>query len=85
MKSLDNYSDEELKEELRLRDQKRRIPPSMIMNVDWGKVLVYAKERKDAVERGSFIGDDDEHYMFEAVMEAVYGENYFEWENEWII
>lgn len=83
--NLKNVSDDELEKELQNRKQQAELAeiPSQLDNIDWRRVIGTAMIRRDSVVEESYHEDnDDAQYMFEAVMEAVFGINYFEWENK---
>lgn len=51
---------------------------------DWTEVIEQAKSRCKYVQSplGLFDYEEDAQYMFEAVMKAMYGSKYFDWENK---
>lgn len=57
-------------------------PPQVLKAPDWSKVIKLAEARRDSVADGTHHEDDDNpHYMFEEAMKAVFGSDYFDWEN----
>lgn len=85
MVDIKNASIEELEAELeaRIEQKKKDEAPQVKENIDWTSVINDAISRRDSVIEGSYHEDnDDAQYMFEAVMQAVFGEDYFSWENE---
>jgi len=55
--------------------------PKLIKNPDLSGVIEQVKEYMKEVSKG-YVDDDTEHYLFEAVLEAFYGENVWEWHNK---
>jgi hypothetical protein len=73
---LANVSVEELQEELA-----RRLAPQVQKNIDWSPVQKMAEERVKELINDT----DDEESDFrivQAVMTAVYGKDYFDWESK---
>jgi len=55
-------------------------PIPQVDKPDWAPVIEQAKEYMESVCSGDYEydWDDIEHYIFESVMEAVYGDDFFE-------
>ena len=51
-------------------------------DIDWEEVKRLAEDHLDEVENDEAEDSDTPHYIFEAVMIAVYGRNVFDWENQ---
>lgn len=50
---------------------------------DWSEVIRIAKELVDDVVTDKYHSDnDDEHYIYEAAMEAIYGKDFWDWWNK---
>ena len=81
MNDLKSYSDGDLKKELERREKERNNVPSPKLNPDFSDVVDAAKSYIVEVQAG-VVDDDTEHYIFEAVMEAVYGEKVWDWINK---
>jgi hypothetical protein len=76
---LSKASTEALIEELERRKEEEI--PQVLENIDWSEVINNALQRRNAIIAGTYHQDnDDENYMFEEVMTAVFGERYFQWE-----
>lgn len=87
MLDLKYCSTENLERELarRKRQRLREKPPAVLVEVDWSGVIEAAVARRDSVVAGTYHEDnDDDVYMFEEVMQAVFGEGYFSWENYYL-
>lgn len=67
-----------------LKEKQKELPvPTMQENIDWSSVIANAKSELDEVTNGKYHEDNDNaQYMYEAVMKAVYGEDYFKWLNQ---
>ena len=79
--SLNRYSDDELLEEIERR--KEDIPEKLPKEErDWSTVKTNAAEHLDNIRRGKGRDDDDEHFIYESVMVALYGKDVWKWINE---
>lgn len=56
--------------------------PEENTNPDWTTVKKYIKAGMDHLEREGGEDKDFEHYVFEAVMEAMYGPDVWDWYNQ---
>jgi hypothetical protein len=82
MKDLKNISTEALQKEIERRQKIEKVPRKQD-NIVWDSVVQSALDRRDRVASGEYHEDnDDAYYMFEEVMTAVFGKDYFKWENE---
>lgn len=82
---LTTASDKELAAELERRKLAKELAetPKMLKNIDWTEVINNAESEVDDILAGTYHEDnDDAQYMYEAVMQAVYGKKYFEWKNK---
>jgi len=77
-KKLEEFSDEELEEELRQREARKSIPVEN-PHPDWSIVKTSAKEYINGLAENGRSPRDIEHYIFESVIEALYGQEV--WEN----
>jgi len=83
--SLNNYSTEDLVRDLEKRKELKNIKPPIIDNPDWSNVINLAEEITESIFRRNYHEEnDDADFMYEAVMRALYGLNYFEWVNKLI-
>lgn len=79
---LSNISTNALEKELERRNEIQGSAPKPIENPDWTKVISYAKSEVDDVIKGEYHEDNDNaYYMWEAVMETVFGKDFFKWFN----
>ena len=81
MKDLKNYTKDELLEEIERRDRRRKDRPIQVKDPDFGPAVKYAEELMNDIEKGE-VNDDAQHYVYETVMEAVYGKDVWNWINE---
>lgn len=80
---FENFTDEQLEEELNRRKKMRAETPQVRQNIDWSEVMSQAAAEVEAITSGEYNEDeDDKQYMYEAVMTAIYGSDYFEWANK---
>jgi hypothetical protein len=57
--------------------------PTVQENIDWSKVIANAKSEVDEVLNGEYHEDNDNaQYMWEEVMETVFGKDFFKWYNK---
>jgi hypothetical protein len=81
---LEEYSEEELKAELKRRDLLKQVPEQCPADkIDWTKCIETAKSNLENIieDPGADDDEDDRYYAYEALMEAVYGEAFFTWKN----
>ena len=79
--SLDDYTDEELQEELDDRERNRSVPQPL-EKPDYSNVFASAVEYITDLSETGCESKDCEHYMYEMVMEAVYGDKIWDYINE---
>ena len=85
MVDVKDLSVEELQAELKKKLEQKKLEeiPQLLKKINWEPVITEAISRRDSVVNGDYHEDnDDAHYLFETVMEAVFGKYYFDWENE---
>ena len=82
--NLKHISEKELRAELERREKERKTMqvPEHLMEYDWSKVVNLATDIRDTLVRGEYVDEDLPHYIYEAVMTAVFGPKYFEWHNK---
>jgi hypothetical protein len=61
--------------------------PRRLANPDWTRLLEIivenTKQIAEEARQGDYCDDNDsKHYIYEAAIEAVYGENYWKWLNK---
>lgn len=57
--------------------------PTIQKDIDWSNVIKQAEDIRDEVVNGEYHEDNDnDHYLYEAVMEAVFGKDFFKWFNK---
>ncbi len=79
--ALDQFSDDELRGEVGRREKIRNAPPPPLEEIDWSIVKNLALDYISIIERNTKAGDI-KHYVFEAVIQAVYGKDVWEWVNK---
>lgn len=77
--SIKDYSDEEIQKELERRQKEKTKVPEPIKNIDWSEVFRLVKEGIYSISEDGYEPKDFKHYIFETVMEAVYGKNIWKW------
>lgn len=75
---LSEYTTQELEKEIKIR--KESVPEELTVK-DWTNVEDQAKGIVKSIRDGGYADDDDPHYLFEAVMETVYGKEIWKWYN----
>ncbi len=57
--------------------------PKVQPKIDWNPLIRLAEKRVKAVSNGTYHDDNDDiHFMFELAMKAIYGKDYFVWQNK---
>ena len=77
---------EEIKEEIKklqieLKASMENDVPKPQLVIDWGALAIMCGEHINDVKNGS-VHHDDKHYIFETLLETVYGSNIWEWYNK---
>ena len=80
MKNLEQFSTDELEEELRRREEEEK--PKQIAAPDLTKLRKICQEYIDSLARDKYVDGDLDHYIFEAAMETVFGKNVWDWIND---
>lgn len=52
--------------------------PKVKENIDWSNVIIEAEDHIRRVFSGERVHEDEDHYLFEALLEAMYGKDIFE-------
>lgn len=82
---LKDFSNEELKRELSAREEKefKISVPKQLDNPDFSGIIKSAQSVIDEIVAGEYHEDnDDSHYMYEDVMEAVFGKGVWKFIND---
>lgn len=91
MKDVSKLTDDEislmvktLSLEMAKREKEKEISkiPTPLNNIDWSNVIDFAKQIVQSVADGEGEIKDQTQWMWECVMESVFGENFFRWYNE---
>lgn len=57
--------------------------PKVQENIDWSNVISTVQDQVKDVEEGTYFDEEDsKQYVWEAVMEAMYGKDFFKWFNK---
>lgn len=85
---LKQFSDAALANELKRREdeKKKAARPVAKLVIDWSRVTdMFEREvasLSDADEEDRYLSKDFQHYVFEEVLEAIYGKDIWGWWNE---
>lgn len=82
---FDGMSDEEIEAEIDRRQEQRRIKaiPQQVENPDFAKLRAYVHEGvMELAGKEHRTPKDFDHYVFEHVMQALYGPKIWEWWNK---
>ena len=83
MKTLEDYSIEELKIALDRKIKEQEKIPEIIANPDFTELINMAKERINNLAHKFIIEEDSDHYYFyEEVMKTLFGKDIFTWINK---
>jgi hypothetical protein len=77
-KFLSQFSTEELEKEIALR---KLTKPNRASEIDWSPIISLVEDQMTRIEKGEGGLKDFEHWLFEAVMEAMYGDTIWQWWN----
>jgi hypothetical protein len=75
--NLDQFTDDQLKAELERREKKCLSSPAMIENPDFSEVKKMVMAQTESLRAGKYCKYGQE--IWEAVLEAYYGRNYWDW------
>lgn len=78
---LSTLSIEELQEELKKREQVNTRPKEL-PNKDFSQVINTVREYVEDMIEQEWDNDDWRQYIFEAAVEAVYGQEFWGWKNK---
>lgn len=57
--------------------------PTVQENINWSNVIATAKDQVKDVEEGTYFDEEDsKQYIWEEVMTAIYGKDFFKWFNQ---
>lgn len=81
--SLHNYTDDELKAEIdrRIQEENDRVF-TVQTKMDWDNVIRAIEDYVLVARRDKYLLKDFDHYLFETVMETVYGKDIWKWWNK---
>lgn len=77
-KNLQTISTADLLKEIKRRQKEG---PKPIESPDFSKVMGMVLDLLHNAQQDEYWSDDNDHYIFEAVMEAIYGPDFFDWWN----
>jgi hypothetical protein len=80
--ALKSFSDNELREELKRREEVVKNMPQPIMMPDFAVLIKYVSNSIKAKAEDGYETKDFEHHVFELVMEAIYGKQFWYWWNK---
>lgn len=58
------------------------VKPELIKNPDWSKLTKMVEFNLNDAIKSKYWSNDVNHYIFEEVMIALYGKDFFKWFNE---
>lgn len=79
--NLQDYSDEQLKAELKKREATPKSIPVKLEKIDFEPVVEMIDRIIERAKSKRYWDEDYEGYIFEAVVKAIYGESFFDWLN----
>jgi hypothetical protein len=56
--------------------------PKPLEQIDWSRVTKSAQSLVDGVAKNGYTDEDAAQYMFEDVMETIYGKDFWKWYNK---
>ena len=82
MTMFNEYSDEELQQELERRRNKKARKPKPVENPDFSTLIETCQKNIDFLVTEGGDDSDWEYWIYEAAMEAVFGKVVWDWINE---
>lgn len=84
MSDLKKVSDEDLERELerRKREKAGNSAPKPLSNPDFSKLITFVVSGIEEAVKERRKDSDFEHYVYEVVMEAIYGKDFWDWWNK---
>lgn len=79
---LSKMTDEALKAELKARKLKQQTGPAPIGNPDWSKLTRYVTDTVERLAKSDDYEGDFKQWIFEQVMETLYGKGFWAWWNK---
>jgi hypothetical protein len=81
---LNSFSDEELQKELKLREGRKTIPPMLSSeSINLTRLRNSVAEHMLSIANTGHGSKDGEHYIFEEAVKTFYGNDIFNWINEY--
>lgn len=80
--NLSAISDADLQAEIERRKRQNALPPRPLEHPDFSKLVKMVIEGVHQMANDKYEDDDFDHYVYEEVMKAIYGNAYFEWRNK---
>jgi len=78
---LQEYNDEELLKELEDRKKRRSTKPNQLVSQDFTSLREYCQDYIDELAKNQVVSEDQNQYIFEAAMEAVFGKEIWRYIN----
>lgn len=76
---LSEYTVKELKAELKLRAEQI---PEEEPEKEWFNVEKMVHEMMSELQKGQYVDEDTQHYIFEEVLNTMYGRDIWDWYNK---
>jgi hypothetical protein len=73
---------EDLKKELERREREKNKQPCLLAPLDLSNLIEYVEGNVAEIAKDGYGYKDFKHYVFEVVMETLYGEGIWEWWNK---
>lgn len=82
MVDLSKYTVQQLQQELIRRETIARKRPAKFSKPDFSALIIRCEEYLREVEKGDYVDEDLEHFIFESAMQAVFGDRIFDYMRE---
>lgn len=85
MKTLEDFNTEELEKEIerRKKEKQQESKPKPLENINIDQLITACEEHiehiEDIINKEEY--DDADHYIYETVMDCIYGEDVWDWIN----
>lgn len=81
MESISQFSLEELQDEIKRRDENKSNKPEPLKEKDFSALIQTCTEYIEEIATKEYADEDFTEWIYEAALEAVYGEKIWDWKN----
>lgn len=78
-RTVDSMTTDELKAEIAIREAEIVMSPQLQRTLDFTRLIKMVQNEVGKMARSGRKDDDFEHHVYESVMDALYGQPYWNW------